>query len=214
MRAAPTCGRRLPGGQQCHEIVELGTDELGRVTSTCPKCDRTRRGLCHDCAARVWGRALRCADCARRRRREADRRRMADPGYRRQRNARNRVTARTPQRVASKRAARRAWRQRNPDRVRAHKRRYLLKQTPAYLAYQRQYNTNPDRQAKKRAWALRRYYEQHPVRPDPRCTSCGAPIAWTPRHGRPRRTCDQCCAPAERRRRARRDNRRRREVAA
>jgi hypothetical protein len=110
---------------------------------------------------------------------------MADPENRRRKNAgwRRRMRANKAAR-ARKRQQSRAWRKEHPDRVKKHKRRYLLQQSPTYLATQRRHNADPVRAEKKRAAARARYYELHPVRPTPVCTACGEAIAWTGR-GRP-----------------------------
>lgn len=192
--------------RHCGGLLEWRLGEFGRVFDFCARCDRRRRGICRDCQLPVEGqvgKAVRCATHKREALRAAGRRCLADPETRRRKNAQARERSRRPAAKARKRERRREWCRRNPDRVRQYKRRYLLQQSPTYLETQRRHNADPERQAKKRELALRRYYERHPVRPDPHCAGCGVAIAWTPGKGRPRRTCDECCSPAELRRRQR-----------
>jgi hypothetical protein len=205
---AAICPRRFCGGVLDHATVD------GRLVERCRRCDRRRAGLYQDCPSRVYGtigKALRCARCARARRLEQDRAHRDDPLVRARRNKHYREDyAKRPEVIARRREQHRRWRKANPDIVRQQKRRFLLGEGSAranYLALQRRHNARPERIERKRAAALARYYERHPVRPDPRCSGCGVVIAWTPRHGRPRLTCDRCCAPSELIRRERGYNR-------
>lgn len=188
----------------CGGFLEF-TSVAGKVVESCPRCTRRRAGICRDCPSRVEGsiKAIRCKACKAARRREQERDRMRDPELHARRTglARKRYKQRSPQRVAERAQYSREWRKAHPDRVKKWKRAYLLKQKPAYLRTQRKWNRDPQRAAKKRAAAIAKYYELHPVRPDPHCSGCGVEIHWTPGHGRPRLTCDSCCTPAELRRR-------------
>lgn len=203
--SAATCAKTLIGGRRCGAVLDLATDGQGRVVATCPKCARTRRGLCRECPARVTGRARWCPTCVRARRRATEQRRLADPQRRKEKNAQWRERYHTDAAFRARRKAQRvAWVAANRDKLKRQKRRFLLREGPTrehYLATQRRLNADPARKAKKRAYALQRYYEAHPVRPDPHCAGCGVAIAWTPGRGRPRLTCDRCCSPAELRRR-------------
>lgn len=200
--SAATCCKMLQGARtRCGGLLDFSTDALGRVVSSCPLCARTAHGICRACPARVTGRQLWCADCHIARRRESVRRYTANHRDTRNSAARTRWK-KDPAYRARKVARRKRWVQANPDKVKASKRRYLLKQPEAYLAYHRAYNAQPDRAEKKRALALERYYQLHPTRPAPRCTSCGKAIPYVP-PGRPPKLCTPCAPPAVARRRKR-----------
>jgi hypothetical protein len=74
----------------------------------------------------------------------------------------------------------------NPDKVKASRRAYLLKQTPGYIAGYQRANSDPVRIAKKNAQARARYWSTRTV-PTPTCRICGIAIART--KGRPPVTC-------------------------
>jgi len=193
---------------RCRAVLEHVTDGNGRTIERCPACDRRRRGICRDCPAAVEGevgKAVRCRRCKRLARRRHEKTYRRDPEVRRRVRVRERNYRRRPDVKARRRAQRAAYYAARRDEILRRKRRYLMTQPPTYLATQRRHNADPVRQAKKRAWALKKYYELHPVRPDPHCTKCNAPIEWDG-SGRPRSTCDECCTPAELRRRQRGDN--------
>lgn len=202
------CPRRF-----CGAFLNFRTVD-GVVVDHCDRCARLYAGICRDCPSPVEGcvgKAIRCHGCKKRRQRENERIWMADPDNRQRKNraAQKRWRKSKAMRERKKKNSR-AWRKLYPDRVKRSKRLYLLKQTAGYVEAQRRWNRDPIRVAKKRAWAIAKYYELHPVRPDPHCSGCGVPIEWTPGHGRPRLTCDSCCTPAELRRRQRGDNKARR----
>lgn len=187
----------------------LGGSTLTYATArlVCPKCERRRAGICQDCPARVegaTGKALRCARCKRRARRHSDKKCRSRPEIRRRIAARGRRRYRTDAAYRDRRrAAGRDWARRNPEKKRRAARRLLLTEGPSrekYLATQRRHNADPVRIAKKRVWALARYYERHPVRPDPHCHGCSGRLEYSG-VGLPPRWCDDCCSPAERARR-------------
>jgi hypothetical protein len=203
---AARCPQRFCGGLLEQHVA------AGRRVEVCAQCDRRRRGLCRDCPKPVYGmvgRAIRCAACAKRRHNRQNAEWNREPAVRLRRNKRHRRYAKQPAIRERRRKGAREWRRKNPAKVRASKRRFLLSEGPArvrYLDYQTKYNARPARAQAKRDAALAKYYALHPVRPDPHCTGCGVAIEWTPGHGRPRRTCNECCDPRERRRRERGDN--------
>jgi hypothetical protein len=195
--------------RRCGGALEQRFDALGRMADFCAQCDRRRRGICRDCTAPVEGaigKAVRCASHKHAARLAAGRRMMSDPAVRAKKNVNHRKYSKRPEVRARKNECHRAWVAAHPEKKKEYSRRYLLKQSPRYLATQRRHNRRPTRAKKKRDMALAKYYQLHPVRPDPHCTGCGVAIAWTPGQGRPRLTCDKCCTPAELRRRQRGDN--------
>lgn len=215
MREMATCRKKIYGRQRCGALVELIFDGVGRLVEHCPLCDRHRRGLCRGCPNRTEGKALWCAGCRVQRRRDRERQ---DKELQARKNARYRRRWRTDSKFRARRLeTKRAWIKANPDRVKRAKRRFLTRDGPArqhYLEYHRK--NNAKRRQHCRDIARRRYYELHPVRPDPHCAGCKKRIPWQPlprgRSGAPPKWCDDCCTPAEKRRRAQR--RARREEAA
>lgn len=180
----------------CGAILETDTDALGRTIVRCRQCERRRAGICRDCPrpiAGVAGKAIRCASCARRARRDQKRASV----QRHLEDVRARARARyqdDPEIRARQNAIKRAWRKANPEKVRAQKQRYTQRHrhdpNSRYLAYHRLYNANPDRQIRKRAGARAAYYREHPVRPKPHCVQCGREIPWPVRRGgRPPKRC-------------------------
>jgi hypothetical protein len=101
-----------------------------------------------------------------------------------------------------KRETRSKWAKANPDRVKLYKRRAALNPTPRRKEREQYHNSRPERVAKKRAQALQRYYELHPVRPSPMCRVCQKPIEWSP-PGRPPVLCDEHVPASHRNRRKR-----------
>lgn len=189
--------------RHCGGWLEFTVGRLGQTISSCPRCERRRRGICRDCPRPVEGaigKSLRCATC----KLEADRANMRryERANReeRLRRARERLAQHPEQRERHNRK-RAAWRKAHPDRVRLQKRREALRQSPKRLAYYTRYNAA--RREEKRAAARRRYYELHPVRPSCRCIDCGERVRWTSGLGRPPKRCDRCCSPSELRRRRR-----------
>lgn len=184
------------GGGKCDGLLEDRHDSiLGRITRWCPRCDRRLRGVCRDCPRPVEGRigsALRCAEhkaAARRaqirlsERRHHDERRAAD---------RRRYKQLDPEVRALKLAYKRAWRKLNPDKVRAQKRRFSLRQSRKHLDWHRRYNAR--RRAAKAEAMRERYRAENPI-PQPRCKKCGRVIPWLGRTegaGRPPLRCVFC----------------------
>lgn len=191
----------------CRGVLDIRVLRGGRVETSCPQCDRRRAGICRDCPQPVYGtvgKAIRCASCARRARLKAGKRHRDDPEVRRRVAARDRRRYRTSEEYRErKRRNRRAWATRNREKIRRAKRRFLMKEGPSrekYLATQRRHNADPVRAEKKRQHAVARYYELHPIRPDPHCAGCKGRLAWSGA-GAPPRWCDDCCSPAEKSRR-------------
>lgn len=60
--SAPRCKAR-----HCGETMVDRIDGLGRMQWDCPKCPRTKRGLCRDCPRRREPDSLRCKDCRKKR---------------------------------------------------------------------------------------------------------------------------------------------------
>jgi hypothetical protein len=167
-------------------------DRDGFVVWWCEGCKHRRTGRCMDCGGKVQGRAWRCpahryaayrrqeAECFARHREEyaaaARRRYFADP-LNRQR----------------KLEYKKAWRQQNPKKVMAQRRRQRLRgrggwaTREKYLAYHAAYRA--EHREKKRAQAREQYYREHPTRPQPVCLVCEQPIPWDGRF-RPRKRCD------------------------
>lgn len=203
--SAVTCERRLPGrGRTCRKVMRVTTDQFGRVHYHCQHCAWQYAGRCWQCGV-VRNNDLKhgvyCDACRLDRRRKSSLSCLADPGVRNRKNAQTRRRWRTdPAMRARKRAARAAWAQANPDKVRRHKRNEALKQSPARRARERAWNQDPERAAKKRAQARESYYRQHPNRPSPVCKSCGVAIVFVS-PGRPKTKCDTCVPPSTRKKR-------------
>lgn len=178
----------------CGTLLEHRTDALGRVVTTCWKCERRRAGVCRDCPRPVEGRigsAVRCAGCKARARDEQVRAYAVRSHDVVLQNARRRYHA-DPDKRAKDNEYKRLWRKANPEKVRAQKRRAALRQPKRVRQYMARYRGK--HREHYREIARRRYYELNPIRPDPKCTKCGAAIAWEP-PGRPYLTCDACCWP-------------------
>lgn len=171
--------------------LDITTDQIGRTVVTCVGCLRRRARKCMDCGQPVAGKSWRCAahqGAARRRQMRA-----YDARNHEERLAAGRARWRkSPERRKRKRELRRAWAKRNPERDREHKRRDVERHRIRHLSYHRQYNMRPGRAESKRAHAKARYYELHPVRPDPKCAGCQNKLSWTPGRGRPPKWCDGC----------------------
>lgn len=199
------CPRGYCGGFLEFRVVD------GVVVDHCDRCARLYAGVCRDCSAGVEGqvgRAIRCKAHKAARKAALFRDWLSNPDNRALKNRRYNQRRRkwSEERKEAQRVKARAWRAKNPDKVKQQHRRFLLSQNPRYLETQRKWNRDPVRVAKKRAWAIAKYYELHPVRPDPHCSGCSAKIEWDGKH-RPRLTCDHCCTPGELRRRQRGYNR-------
>jgi hypothetical protein len=188
MKRPKITGERCPL-VQCRARLEFIIGEFGRTVARCRQCERRLAGICRDCSAPVEGtigKAYRCAE-HKRLKREADSRANTERN-REERNARQRERSKAPARKKRKAETRRAWAKRNPEKVKAQKRRYHLKRTPGYVAGYQRSNADPVRLEKKRAQARERYYVLHPERPAPVCRVCAQPIPFTGL-GRPRVTC-------------------------
>lgn len=194
------CDRVLPGKRTpCRRPLVARTDAIGRVIWTCQHCAWQRSGRCWRCGmGRDKARAIYCAACRVLAQQEAGRRHERSLTAKRAARVRDRERNRTEER----RAWRAAWREANPDRIRCYKRKEALNPTPQRRERERWWNAQPERQAKKREQAMRRYYELHPERPKPVCRECAQPIAWTP-PGRPPVRCDRCVPDSVRAKRKR-----------
>jgi hypothetical protein len=189
---AERCPKRW-GKHACDGPLRTATDGNGRTVVTCAWCERHAQGLCVECPRSVVGRSKRCPTC---KAVEAHRARIRY--YRRHRGellARSRVAlaALMPVERARRNALKRIWRQLHPDKVRAEKRREMLRQPKHVYAYMRRYRA--EHREHYRRLELARYYRLHPRRPDPHCEKCGKPITGWLRHGRPPKQCDACVFP-------------------
>jgi hypothetical protein len=173
----------------CRGLITATTNGFGALVVLCAWCDRRQRGLCRLCPLPVDGTVGKAAYCAthrafaRKRQAQAQERRNKE-----QRLERARRRQKQPAVRAAKAAWKREWAKRNPEKVKAYRRAYLLKQTPGYIAGYRRANADPVRAALKRERAMAKYYELRPDRPSPVCRLCGARIQFTG-VGRPRVTC-------------------------
>lgn len=68
--------------RHCREIMVDRLDGMGRVAFDCPKCERTKRGLCRDCPLPRAKGSLRCSRHRLERKREQYRRTYAEHGAR------------------------------------------------------------------------------------------------------------------------------------
>jgi hypothetical protein len=198
IQGATRCPKRLGPGT-CGGLLETTTDPIGRTVVVCAWCDRKERGLCRTCPSPVAGtvgKAVFCATCKRKRQNE-NVRRFVERNHERV-LAKAREYYHDPERHARRLEYKRQWRKANPDKVRAQKRRAALRQPKRVREYMARYRKK--HREHYREMQLRRYYEAHPVRPDPHCTKCGNAIAWEP-PGRPYLTCDDCCWPYQLRQR-------------
>jgi hypothetical protein len=196
--SATTCQRRQGRGR-CGARLEEVMAPLGRVRVVCPACARRLAGVCRDCPRPVdgaRGRAIRCAACRERAQQIANQRSEAGRREIKNRKARQRFRQDAEAR-ARKNAASRAWRMKNPEKVREHKRRDWLRRRETCLAYQRQYN-EARREAKR--LAAREYHRANTPAPQPVCRRCRRDIPWDRVPGRPPLDCVFCQAavrPAE-----------------
>ena len=179
----------------CGTVLDFVTDGNGRVLAHCPVCARKPVGRCRECHRAVHGRAVICGVCRLRKQRQRDAHRNDDPDRAARRRYCDRLrwaaVAADPVQRAARRERRRAWRAENPDKVRLYKRRYALGQSDGYKRSYTRANADPERREQKRQYSLKRYYDEHPDRPDPRCRVCTRRIAWSP-PGRPPTRCDEC----------------------
>jgi len=128
------CPRRFGLYGVCRALLFYETTRDGGVRVRCLACERMKRGLCADCPRRVEGasrRARRCAACKRiEHTRASERHTRKDPDRRQrmQRKAFQRLQA-DPERHERALEYKQAWRQANPKKVRAQKRREGLRQS-------------------------------------------------------------------------------------
>lgn len=174
---------------KCRALLEERIDRLGRARSVCPSCERRKSGRCVDCSRPTVGKSWRCPEHKLTQRRATGRVFHARHIEERRAKDRRRWRALTPEQRERVRQLRRLRTKRNAAAHRARQNEWNAKHRIWYLAYHRRYNRRPGRAEAKRAQALKRYYELHPVRPDPKCLECGAAIEWTPGHGRPALRC-------------------------
>lgn len=199
-----TTGRctRVLGGlkRACRGTIEITTDGNGRMVTTCQKCAWHRAGRCWRCGASRGNDRLRgvyCESCKVLARRECEMLRLQDPAIRKKKNAKTSKRWHTDEAFRARKHARnRVWRKANPDRVKKYKRKSALNPTAHRKERERFHNSRPERIASKRAYALAKYYEAHPMRPTPVCRDCGNEFTYTP-PGRPRVRCEDCFVPAQ-----------------
>lgn len=188
-------GRLTESRERC--LCERGLWPPAKAGTEKERNARLRKaGQCRDCGRPVEGTAglaVRCAEhkrTARRDQERASRRRNKAKRRRSERKRRRRPEVR--ERRCGRRRELHAERMRNDPAYAAEYRRRRQRETlfnspgrEKYLERQRRHNSDPTRIARKRAHALARYYEKHPVRPSPVCATCGGPVPWSPGHGRP-----------------------------
>ncbi len=177
------CPRRFGLYGKCNARLIHEITREGYIRVCCPACDRMTRGICADCPRRVEGNARRARRCAQCKRREHDaaveRHRRKDPKHRRclQRAAFARQQA-DPERRERSLSYKKAWRQANPEKVRAQKRREGLRQSERHVKYHAAYRAT--RKEQRSAVAL-----GHDC-------ACGAPLT-----GRTKK-CGECKARTRR----------------
>jgi len=175
--------------------LQLQPDEL----SDAERAAAARKtGVCMDCEEPVEGKrgwALRCAEHKRRAvldRENAKRRTKEGRTKRRKYERKTRRTKAAREKRNARRRELHQERMENDPEYAAEYRRRKQRETsinhPSYqrrIEYFRRTNADPDRAERKRQWALEKYYQENPIRPDPHCATCGDPIDWIPGEGRP-----------------------------
>jgi hypothetical protein len=181
------CGNRLPHPR--YEVTLTGDVVALIPPHRCVNHNRRLAGICQDCPSPVAGkvgRALRCKLHTQLRRQAMNRR--SDQLHRVDRNERSRLQLRrNPKRRLRKQETNRAWKLRNPDKVKRHKRRDAIKNAERYRTYMHAYNAA--RRETKLEY-MKRYRVYGPDNP-PRCKDCGEIIEWSG-IGRPKTTCSAC----------------------
>lgn len=194
--SAPRCEKALPGlGRPCRTPMLFTTSPIGQSIFTCPTCERRAKGRCWACGRpreRTSNHAIYCEACRVQAKRKAGRACEADPVRRaKRRDGERRRMRRNAEAHARKQAQRVVWRKANPAKIKQYKRKAALNPTPRRKEREQWHNQQPERIAKKRAHALAKYYERHPVRPSPTCRQCGVAIPYVP-PGRPKTRCEVC----------------------
>lgn len=188
---SPRCDRRYNGRKDaCGTPMHSYADAIGRVIWTCERCDWQRAGRCWRCGRprqNLHLLASFCTTCRKASQQASNRRSQDDPAIAKERRDRDRIRSRTPERQAQ----RRAWRAANPEKIKRYKRREALNPTPAKKAREARHNADPVKRERKRQYALAKYYERHPVRPQPICRVCGTAFPYIP-PGRVPTRCDAC----------------------
>ncbi|MFN2398875.1 MAG: hypothetical protein ABR543_09600, partial [Gemmatimonadaceae bacterium] len=209
-RVGATCCPKKYGSHRCGGPLETRIDlTSGRTSIICLWCERKARGLCLECPARVRGQSRRCEVCKHRMIRASERRSELRNRAKKRTLARERYHAR-PEFRSRACERKRLWRKANPDKVRAQKRRFALREGKArekHLRYHKRYNAKKSRELRKRQMALLVYYAGHPERPVPRCLGCQRYLDWKAgpdgRRGAPPWWCDACAPAYEKARRRR-----------
>jgi hypothetical protein len=160
-----TCPRRFGRSGVCGAPLLVQTDGLGHLVISCSMCERMARGICRDCHLPVAGKVGFARRCAKHRD-EAVRESL----YRYARDNRELLRRKARNSYRKNRAVRqrrndykRLWRQANPEKIRAQKRRASLRQNARTYEYHRQY-----REQRREANRLRgraRYYGITEARP-------------------------------------------------
>lgn len=173
LRGRVTCPFRHGQGE-CGALLEHHLDELGRAIVVCPACERRKRGICRDCPRPVYGRvrsATRCAGCARRAVRDAQRAcevRNRDEKRRRQKELYRKSAKQKTASYLAKLEYKRAWRKANPEKVRAQKRRAALRQNQHVYEYHRK-----RRERERAELAARERQRYHGIVPPRTCVTPG-----------------------------------------
>lgn len=143
--SARTCPRRFGRHGVCGAVLEADVVN-GKLVVTCPACERFARGICRDCPRPVAGTVHRARRCA------VHTALAAKAGahkYRRLHraavNRKSKLRMRRPELRAHNTELKRAWRQANPDKVRAQKVREAQRASPRRTAYHaNHYTTHRD----------------------------------------------------------------------
>lgn len=185
--SARTCPRKFGRYGVCGAVLESDIVR-GKLVVSCPACERFQRGVCRDCPRLVDGMPRRARRCAVHTALAAT---MAGGAYRtRHREVVNRkakLFMRRPEVRARNTEAKRAWRQANPDKVRAQKLREVQRRSPQRVAYQATYYASHREEERTRRLARR-----HGTAPLRTCITAGCDIVLTGR----KKKCTRCKARA------------------
>lgn len=141
---------RKAGPYPCGGLLEIEIDREGRTFSWCPWCERRAAGICQDCPRPVDGqvrKALRCAACKLRKKREIRRTYWARHAEELRPIERDRQRAYRAAHPGLAAEVARRWRQRHPDRARAVHERWVRKNAGRLKVLRRRWRRNHKRRA-------------------------------------------------------------------